>query len=83
MPRSRSKPKPKSAPAKRSRWDWRRVAGGIGELFRNLSLIAFGTPFIEPFLSGGPIDPLRAGGGFVAGLVFLTIALIFDHERRD
>lgn len=57
--------------------------GGIGELFRNLALIAFTTPFVEPFLSGGQIEIVRAASGVVIGLVFLAIALIFDHERRD
>jgi hypothetical protein len=85
MPRSRNRPKSKSAiPAgRRHRWDWRRVAGGIAEFLRNLALVVVGTPFVEPFLSGTPIDAVRALIGAAIGLAVLGMSFIIDHERSD
>ena len=57
--------------------------GGLAELLRNFALVAFGAPFVEPFLTGQPINDERAAFGGVFGVVFVVFALILDHERSD
>jgi hypothetical protein len=59
------------------------VAGGIAEFLRNLALIAFGAPFVEPLVTGASIEAGRAATAFFWGILFLTISIIFDHERQD
>lgn len=83
MPRSRNTRRAPRAPQTRRRWDWRRVAGGLAELFRNFALIAFSTPFIEPLVTGQPPDGATAPLALLWGFLFLAVSLIFDHERRD
>ncbi len=84
MARSRTRVKPARTPAPaRGRWDWRRVSGGLAELLRNIALVAVGTPFVEPLVTGGAINPDNALSGGAYGLVFLVVSLILDHERID
>jgi hypothetical protein len=84
VPRSRNRMKtPARAATGRKRWDWRRVAGGVGEFFRNIAVIAFSAPFIEPVLTGDAINADLAIAGIFVGFAFLATAIILDHERRD
>jgi hypothetical protein len=84
MPKSRNQPKSlQGGRQRRHRFDWRRVAGGIAEFCRNVALITFGTPFIEPSLSGGAINLPLVFGGALLGVAFIVLSLIFDHERSD
>lgn len=87
MPRSRNRPRPplpaSQARGRRPRWQWRRVFGGLAEFLRSFAFVALGAPFVEPLLTGTPIDWLRAVLGGAFGFAFLAFALILDHERRD
>lgn len=57
--------------------------GGLAELLRNIALVAVGTPFVEPLVTGGAINPDKAFYGGAYALVFLAMSLILDHERSD
>jgi hypothetical protein len=83
MPRSRNRPKRQLPLPKRRQWDWRRAAGGWAEFVRNLALLLFGAPFVEPLLSGAALDAPRALFGIGLGLALLLFSSILDHERRD
>lgn len=83
MARSRQPAKVKQVRPGTPRWQWRRVAAGIAEFFRNFSLVAFTAPFVEPWLTGGIMNSTRALIGVSTGFVFLVDAIILDHERRD
>jgi hypothetical protein len=84
MPKSRNRPVPKHRPSsKRRRWNWRRAAGGWAEFVRNLALLFFGAPFVEPLLAGAAVDLGLAIRGLVAGIVLLALSTILDVERRD
>jgi hypothetical protein len=69
--------------ARRRRWDWRRAAAGWAEFLRNLALLFVGAPFVEPLLSGAPLDGAKAFIGISLGIVLLIWSSILDHERRD
>jgi hypothetical protein len=83
MPRSRNRPKPKSQGVKRRRWDWRRAAGGWAEFLRNFALVFMVSPFVDPLLSGAPLNAERAAIGLAMGVVLLVASSILDNERRD
>jgi hypothetical protein len=80
--KSRSRQKPRAQTAK-PRWEWRRAAGGWAEFIRNLALLFLGAPFVEPLLSGAPLDGGRAFFGLGVGIALLVASSILDHERRD
>lgn len=67
----------------RPRWQWRRAAAGWAEFLRNLALLFFGAPFVEPLLSGAPLDASRAFVGLTIGVVIMVASSILDNERRD
>jgi hypothetical protein len=71
------------ASAAASRRTWRRAAGGWAEFARNLAVLFFGAPFVEPLLTGAELDPTLAVRGIGAGIVLLVISTILDIERRD
>ena len=81
MPTSRKRHRPK--PALRTRWLWRRAAAGWAEFLRNLALLFFGAPFLEPLLSGAPVAVANASYGTLIALALFVLATILDIERRD
>ena len=84
MARSRNRRKAIVTPAKlarKKRWSWPRVAGGIAEFWRNAALVAMSTPFAEPLLTGAPIDVVRAFVGLTFGFGLLSMSVIIDHRR--
>jgi hypothetical protein len=82
MPVSRSNPKRKPQPSPR-RWTWRRLLADGRSFFAIFALLFFGAPFVEPLLSGAPLDLARAMPGLTVGSALLTGSTILDHERRD
>lgn len=59
------------------------MLGGLAEFSRNLGLIAFGSAFLEPLLTGEPSNPVNASVAGLWGLAFVAISVILDHERLD
>lgn len=82
MPSNRKRPRQKPVMA-RPRWQWRRAAGGWAEFLRNLALLFFGAPFVEPLLSGAPVAAANAIYGTLIALALFVLATILDIERRD
>ncbi len=82
MATSRKRARPKTA-LPRQRWQWRRAAAGWAEFLRNLALLFFGAPFVEPLLSGAPITVTNAVYGTLIALALFVLATILDVERRD
>jgi uncharacterized membrane protein YcjF (UPF0283 family) len=83
MPESRQRRKPAVRTPLRRRWDWRRVAGGVSEYLRNLSLIVLTAQLVEPLITRQPVAAPTAAAGVAIALVFFAVSVIFDHERRD
>jgi hypothetical protein len=50
---------------------------------RNLALLFFGAPFVEPLLAAAPLEIGLAGRGVGVGIVLLGLSTILDIERRD
>jgi hypothetical protein len=84
MARSRGrKPKTPALGSRARRRTWRRAAGGWAEFARNIALLPFGAPFIDPLLTGADLDWDLADAGIAFGLALVVVATIFDLERED
>jgi len=83
MPRSRNTRRPKDRSFTAKQRTWRRAAGGWTEFARNLALLFFNAPFVEPLLTGASVDPGLAFRGVAVGIVLLIVSTILDVERRD
>ena len=60
------------------------VRAALAEFFRNLALLLFGAPLVEPLLTnGGGFDPIKAIAGGGLGVAVLAVSLYIESQRKD
>lgn len=87
MPRSKPPRRPAQRSPTRKRPDIaarNRVLASLAEILRNLGLLLFGAPLVEPLINPGDAFDQTAGLiAMAAGLAMLSVSLTIDYLRKE